>query len=73
MIWPQTLCRAKKMSTIEIVWSNANRPPACRRWHGLERSARQAMYVLEEFVEDGSFGHWAVISNLEVVSGGRAA
>jgi hypothetical protein len=31
------------------------------------------LYILEEFVEDGQAGHWATISGLEVVAGGRVA
>jgi hypothetical protein len=73
MISPETMRRIREMSTLEIVWSNANQPLPCRRWHKFERTPKQAKYVLEEFVEDGSFGHWSIISNLEVVFGGRVA
>lgn len=73
MISLGTIGRLKNSRTLEIVWRNPNRVRPPRRRHMVECAGEQATYVLEEFVEDGFLGHWAVVSNLEVLAGGRAA
>jgi hypothetical protein len=60
------------MTTLEIAWRNPNAVSA-RSWRRrFEREREHSLYVLQEFVHDGYIGHWATISNLEVVEGGRA-
>ena len=61
------------MPALAIVWRNPN-PVPVRHWrHNFERADEGALYTLQEYVEDGEFGYWATISNLEVMVGGRAA
>lgn len=64
--------RIRNTTNLEIVWRNP-KPVPQRRRHSFERVDGRALYILEEFVEDGHFGYWATISGLEVVLGGRAA
>ena len=62
------------ISSLEIVWRNPNPVRVMRRRHCVECVDRAAhFYTLQEFVEDGDLGHWATISDLEVLQGGRAA
>jgi hypothetical protein len=63
----------KNKTTPEIVWRNPNPGRSHRRRHNFERTGERAVYILQEFVEDGWVGHWTTISDLEVVTGGRAA
>jgi hypothetical protein len=63
----------EKLASLEIVWRNPNRVRACRRRHNFERTGECAMYIMQEFVEDGQTGYWATISGLELLAGGRAA
>jgi len=58
---------------LEIVWRNPDRMRPNRRRHSFERAGERALYILQEFVEDGKAGHWAKVSDFEVVVGGRAA
>ena len=73
MITLEMICGSKNVNTLEIVWRNPN--PMCthRRRHSFERGGEHARYILQEFVNDGDFGYWTTISDLEVVAGGRAA
>jgi hypothetical protein len=62
------------MAKLEIVWRNPERVKhTTRRRHSLERGSNHALYVLQEFVDDGNLGYWTTISDLEVLVGGRAA
>jgi hypothetical protein len=61
------------MATFEIVWRNPEPVKHTTRRHSLERSSNYALYVLQEFVNDGDLGYWTTISDLEVLVGGRAA
>jgi hypothetical protein len=63
----------KKLASLEIVWRNPHRVRACRRRHNLERAGECAVYIMQEFVEDGQTSYWATISGLEVLAGGQAA
>lgn len=63
----------KNVTALEIVWRNQNPVPPRRRRHSLEPTGDRALYILQEFVEDGQAGYWTRISDLEVVAGGRAA
>jgi hypothetical protein len=69
---PWQMSDVKKMSALEIVWRNPNRVRGRRR-HTVACGDDQCLYVLQEFVHDDHLGHWATISRLEVMSGGRAA
>ena len=61
------------VETLEIVWRNRDGMRPNRRRHSFECAGERALYILQEFVEDGKAGHWAKITDLEVVVGGRAA
>jgi hypothetical protein len=63
----------KKLGSLEIVCRNPNRVRACRRRHNFELKGEYAMYVMQEFVEEGEIGYWTTISGLEVLAGGLAA
>ncbi len=61
------------VTSMEITWRNPNQVRQNPRRHSVERAGEHATYILQEFVQDGQLGHWATISGLEVVVGGRAA
>ena len=62
------------MAKFEIVWRNPEPVKHTqRRRHSLEEGSSQALYVLQELVDDGNLGYWTTISDLEVLVGGRAA
>jgi hypothetical protein len=63
----------KQLAEMKIVWRNPDWVRACRRRHNFERMGECAVYIMQEFVEDGQAGYWANISGLEVLAGGRAA
>ncbi|PYV76234.1 MAG: hypothetical protein DMG97_04600 [Acidobacteria bacterium] len=67
------LSGSKNVTTIGIVWRNPYQVRRNRRRHNFECAGEHAIYILQEFVQDGELGHWATISGLEVVVGGRAA
>jgi hypothetical protein len=67
------LSGTKKVNTPGIVWRNPYQVRRNRRRHSIENVGEHAIYILQEFVQDGDFGHWSTISGLEVVVGGRAA
>jgi len=69
---PWQMVDIKKTSTLEIVWRNPDRVRGRRR-HTPACAGDQCSYVLQEFVQDDHLGHWATISSLEVLPGGRAA
>jgi len=58
---------------VKIVWRNPHPVRAHRRRKNVERAGAPAMYLLQEFVDDGYLGYWATISDLEVLVGGRVA
>jgi hypothetical protein len=58
---------------LKVVWRNPNAVGIRRRRHTLERQTERAFYLVQELVQDGRFGYWTTISDLEVVAGGRAA
>jgi hypothetical protein len=64
---------SNQVKTLEIVWRNVSGMRRNPRRHSFECAGERALYILQEFVEDGRAGHWARISDLEVVVGGRAA
>jgi len=67
------LSGCKNVTAIEIAWRNPNQMRRNRRRHSVEHAGESVVYILQEFVQDGRLGHWATISGLEVVVGGRAA
>ena len=67
------LSGSKNVTTMGIVWRNPYQVRRNRRRHSVECVGEHAIYILQEFVQDGNLGHWATISDLEVVVGGRAA
>jgi hypothetical protein len=73
MISLKTINQLKKLNVLEVVWRNPSRLRAPRRRHKFESTGEQIRCVLQEFVEDGHLGHWATLSNLEILAGGRAA
>lgn len=54
-----------------IAWRNPRAVYARRRRHNSAPSLGRGRYVLQEF--DGYAGFWRTISDLEVVTGGKAA
>jgi hypothetical protein len=64
---------SKNISKLEIVWRNPNPVPVNRRCYCLESAGERPLYIQEEFLDDGHFGYWTTISDLEVMKGGRAA
>jgi len=64
---------SKTVTAMGIVWRNPNQVRRNRRRHSVERAGEHAIYLQQEFVQDGELGHWATISGFEVVPGGRAA
>jgi len=70
----QIIGATKRPTSPAIVWRNPNRLRSHRRRHSFESTGeRAALYIMQEFVEDGQNGYWAVLCGLEVVPGGRAA
>jgi hypothetical protein len=69
----QLICGRKSAPTLEIVWRNPETVRPSRRYHNPHQAAERAIYAVQELVEDGRFGFWATISDLEIVAGGRAA
>ena len=69
----EMICGFKSAAKPEIVWRNPRTVRSHRRRHTFERAGRRALYIQQEFVDDGRFGYWTTISDLEVVIGGRAA
>ena len=68
------LSGSKNVTTMGIVWRNPYQVRRNRRRHSVECAGEHAIYIQQEFVQDdGDLGHWATISGLEVVVGGRAA
>lgn len=63
----------KSVPALEIVWRNPEAARPNRRYHSFQRASQNAVYVVQELVQDGRFGFWATISDLEVVPGGKAA
>ena len=73
MISEQTINNLRESSDLAIMWRNPEKFLTHRRRHTAVGEGKVAKYVLQEFVEDGDFGHWADISDLEIVDGGQAA
>ena len=73
MISTEKLGALKKERELAIVWRNSAKVETYRRQHTLHHAGETPQYVLEEFVDDGLFGHWTQISDLEVVRGGLVA
>jgi hypothetical protein len=69
----QIIVGRKEPASPAIVWRNPNRLRSHRRRHSFEPMGERALYIMQEFVEDGQNGYWAAICGLEVVPGGRAA
>ena len=69
----EMICGRKSAATLQVVWRNPKAVAFHRRRHTFEQQNKRAFYLLQEFVEDGRFGYWTTISDLEVVAGGRAA
>lgn len=63
----------KNVTSMEIAWRNPIQVRQNPRRHSFERTGERALYILQEFVEDGQSGYWATISGFEVMAGGRAA
>ena len=55
------------------VWRNPQPVKASPRKQRLDKSIDHALYILQEFVEDGCLGYWTRVCDFEVLSGGRAA
>jgi hypothetical protein len=70
---PIEICGRKSAPALEIVWRNPETVRPTRRYHSFRRASQSAVYVVQELVQDGRFGFWATISDLEVLAGGRAA
>jgi len=69
----EVLLGGTNVASMEIAWRNPKQVRQNPRRHSVERAGEHAVYILQEFVEDGRAGYWATLSGLEVVAGGRAA
>jgi hypothetical protein len=69
----EVLLGGTNVASMKIAWRNPNQVRQNPRRHSVEREGEHAVYILQEFVEDGEAGYWATLSGLEVVAGGRAA
>jgi hypothetical protein len=69
----EMVCGHKSKHALQVVWRNPSAVRSHRRRHTLEAGSHRALYILQEFVEDGRLGYWTTISDLEVTRGGRAA
>lgn len=70
----EMICRpTRKPAALEIVWRNPRAVSFHPRRHTVEQQSDRVFYLVQELVEDGRFGYWTTISDLEVVAGGRAA
>jgi len=67
----EMLCAINNEMKPAIVWRNPNLLNARRRRHSSAPALGHNRYVLQEY--DGYHGFWRTISDLEVVTGGRAA
>lgn len=59
------------MNTLRIVWRNPNAVGSHRRRHSFLQAKDCALYIMQEFVQDGLLSYWTTVSGLEVVTGGR--
>jgi hypothetical protein len=70
----EIICEHKNASKLEVVWRNPSPVRRHRRRHKFDSGGDYPHYILQEFVDDDHLGHWATISDFEVVvGGGRAA
>jgi len=70
----EMICGRKSSSRgLQLVWRNPKAVGIQRRRHSVEQQKERVFYLVQERVEDGRFGYWTTISDLEVVAGGRAA
>lgn len=69
----EMICGGRSKPKMEIVWRNGKSVRSSRRYHSFQRESERDVYLMQEYVEDGRFGYWSTISDLEVVAGGRAA
>lgn len=67
----EMLCAMTNEMKPAIVWRNPNVLRARRLRHSSAPALGRNRYVLQEY--DGYHGFWQTISDLEVVTGGRAA
>lgn len=60
---------------LQIVWRNPHPVRHVHRWESLEKAAEMSVYVVKEYVLEGSEGdgYWATECELQVLRGGRAA
>jgi hypothetical protein len=70
---PIIISEYKSAPALQIVWRNPETVRPHRRYHSFRREPESAFYIVQELVQDGRFGFWATISDLEVVAGGSAA
>jgi hypothetical protein len=69
----EVLLGGTNVASMEIAWRNPKQVRQNPRRHTFEHAGERALYILQEFVEDGQTGYWTTLSGLEVVVGGRAA
>ena len=60
-------------AALRIVWQNPNAPQRQYRWEQTQQDSRTAHYMIQELVSSADGPFWLITSNLELVSGGRAA
>ncbi|HLK33871.1 MAG TPA: hypothetical protein VKT29_12325 [Terriglobales bacterium] len=60
---------------LKIVWRNPRPIRHVQRWESVEKDAEKSVYVVQEYVVEGSGadGYWATECELQVLHGGRAA
>lgn len=61
------------MTELTIAWRNPKTIANTPRKQTLDEHSDHAVYILQEFVQDGCFGSWIRICDFEVVPGGRRA
>jgi hypothetical protein len=69
----EMICGRRSAQGLQVVWRNPKAVGNHRRRHSVEQQKERVFYLVQELVEDGRFGYWTTISDLEVVAGGRAA
>jgi hypothetical protein len=63
----------KQTAELEIVSRNPKAPQHRRRWEQTQQDSTTAHYMIQELVSTSAGPFWLITSNLELVSGGRAA
>jgi hypothetical protein len=63
----------KNAAALEIVWRNRKPLQRRRRWEQVDHDSAATHYLVQELVSSPIGSFWRTTSNLEFISGGRAA